>query len=80
MINEPSDKLKKNTEQNKAKKRKKKKRQEKTNILSYYPDQIEKNNCPGETELASGKALKSCEVIFKAVFLAECVECTIMFG
>ena len=47
------------------------------NIFNYYPHQIEKNNCLGETELASGKTLKSCEIILKAIFLAECVECTI---
>ena len=47
------------------------------NILSHYPDQIEKNNCLGETQLASGKALKSREILLKAVFLAEWVECTI---
>ena len=33
------------------------------NILSYYPHQTEKNNYLGETELASGKTLKSCEII-----------------
>ena len=47
------------------------------NILSYYPCETEKNNCLGETELASGKTLKSREIIHKAVFLAECVECAI---
>lgn len=52
-------------EQNKAK-------QKMINILSYYPDQIEKYNFPGETELASRKALKSLEIILNAVFLAEC--------
>ena len=35
----------------------------------YYLHQIEKNNCLSETELASGKTLKSCEIILKAVFL-----------
>ena len=68
--------IKKYTEQNKAK-QKKKNKNKKINILSYYLDQIEKYNCPGETELASGEALKSCEIILKAVFLAEWVECTI---
>ena len=43
------------------------------NILSYYAHQIEKINCLGETELASGKTLKS----LKVVFLAECVECSV---
>ena len=47
-------------------------KQKKINILSYYPDQIEKNNFPGTTELASRKALNSREIILKAVFLAEC--------
>ena len=47
------------------------------NILSYYPHQIEKINCLDETELASGKTLKSREIFRKAVFLAECVECSI---
>ena len=47
------------------------------NILSYYPHQIEKINCLGENELASGKTLKSREIFGKAVFLAECVECSI---
>ena len=53
-------------------KKRKTKKQEKINILSYYPDQIEKSNFPGETELASRKALKSREIILKTVFLAEC--------
>ena len=55
----------------------KEKKQEKMNIFNYYPHQIEKNNCLGETELASGKTLKSREIIHKDVFLAECVECAI---
>ena len=38
---------------------------------------IEKNSCLGDTELASGKTLKSCEIILKGVFLAECVKCSI---
>ena len=41
------------TKQNKTKKK------EKINISSYYADQTEKNICLGETELASGKALRS---------------------
>ena len=50
----------------------------KDNILSYYPNQIEKNNWLAETELALGKALKSCEsFILKAVFVVESVEYTI---
>ena len=47
------------------------------NTLSYHPHQIEKNNCLGRTQLASGKTLKSREILFKVVFLAECVECAI---
>ena len=58
-------------ERNRTRKSKTKK-QEKINILSYYPDQIEKYNFPSETELASRKALKSREIILKTVFLAEC--------
>ena len=42
------------------------KQQEKIiNILSYYPHQIEKINCLGETELASGKTLKSCKAVLR---------------
>ena len=52
----------KNAEQTQAE------RQEKMSDLSYYLHQIERNNCLGETELAPGKTLKSCEVILKAVF------------
>lgn len=52
-------------------KKSKTKKQEKIDILSYYPDQIEKHNFPGETELASRKVLKSREIILKTVFLAE---------
>ena len=55
----------------------KRKKQKKINILSYCPDQIEKNNCLGETELASGKMLKSCGIILEVIFLVEWVECTI---
>ena len=55
----------------------KRKKQKKINILSYSPDRIEKNNCLGETELASGKMLKSCDIILEVVFLVEWVECTI---
>ena len=40
----------------------KQKKQGKINILSYL-HQIERNNCLGETELAPGKTLKSCENI-----------------
>ena len=60
--------LKKNNKQNK--------KQENTNILIYYPHQIEKNNCLDKTELALGKTLRSCEIFLKGVFLAECVGCT----
>ena len=42
------------------------KKQEMTNIY-----------CLGGTELASGEKLKSCEIILKGVFLAECVKCSI---
>ena len=52
-------------------------RQDHLEQLSYYPFEIEKNNCLGATELASGKTLKSCEINLKAVFLAECLECAI---
>ena len=55
------------------------KNQKKINILSYCPDPIEKNNCLSETELASEKMLKSCEIILEVVFLVEWVECTINF-
>ena len=55
----------------------KKIKQEKINILSYQPLEIEKNNCLGRTELARGKTLKSCEIFLKAIFLAEWVECAI---
>ena len=48
--------------------------------MIYYPHQIEKNNCLGGTELASGKPQKSPEIIDKAVFLAECTEWQLMFG
>ena len=40
------------------------------NILSYYPQKIEKNNCLGKAEFASGKTLKSREIILKAVFFS----------
>ena len=56
----------------KEKYRTKQSKTKKINILSYYPDQIEKYNFPGVTELASRKALNSREIILKAVFLAEC--------
>ena len=49
------------------------------NNLSYCPDPIKKNNCLSETELASGKVPKSCEIILEVVFLVEWVECTINF-
>ena len=59
----------------------KKIKQEKINILSYQPLQIEKNNCLGRTELARGKTLKSCEIFLKAIFLAECGwNAQLMFG
>ena len=54
-----------------------KQQQEKINTLSYYPHQNEKINCLGETELASGTALKSREIFRKAVFLDECLESSI---
>ena len=57
----------------------KKKKQKKMNILSYCADPIKKNYCLTETELASGKVLKSCEIILEVVFLVEWVECTINF-
>ena len=37
-------------------------------ILSYYLHHIGKINCLGETELTSGKTLKSREIFRKAVF------------
>ena len=54
---------------------KQREKQEMINILTHK--KIEKNNCLGDTELASGKTLKSCEIILKGVFLAECVKCSI---
>ena len=39
---------------------------------------LKRLNCLGETELASGKTLKSREIFRKAAFLAECVECSII--
>ena len=50
---------------------------EKMNILSYHMHQIEKDNCLGRTELARRKTLKSCEISLIAVFLGDCVECSI---
>ena len=65
--------IKENIRQNKARK------QDNFNTFSHYPHQIEKHNCLGETELTSRKRLRSCEIILKAVSLAdhECVESTI---
>ena len=40
-------------------------------ILSYYLHQSEKYNFLSETELASGKRLKSCKTILKAASLAD---------
>ena len=60
-----------------SKKKNKQKKQKKLDILSYYPGQLEKKNCLGETELATGKMLKSCGIIFEVVFLVEWVKCTI---
>ena len=67
--------IKENNKHNKAKK------QENISTLCIIcTDQIEKNNCLGETELAPRKALKSSEIILKATFLAKCVrmQCTII--
>ena len=50
------------------------------NIVSYYTHQTEKNNCLGEMELASGKTLKSREIILKGIFLAEWVNAQLMYG
>ena len=46
----------------------KEKKHKKINIFSYYPDQIEKNNCLGETEFASGKALNHARSFSKRYF------------